>query len=1137
MSSLHRRTLSQGAFFSSQRRTNRAPAKIALLPQEILLNIAGYLSNIDVKCFIRAFPPTQRPNPGRSFQHWQRLLGRFTAELERIYDAIENWRRDKEKILAPVAASSVNQEIPEAANFDNTVFPAVLAEMHIPCSNIKQIQLEDIFFSLDSLASTLNLSLAPLVDCVDAEEGSRKLRCALEPFLPRATIQSLLPAQLSQRIPSMQPPLVDRILLTAYLLFSKLKPDDILNLLPKNSKNGYMSEQTLAEHFSYMLLFIRVYQLDGHLWNDFLRSTKDPVTDKVRWNYANGSPLSPQGLQILRRRLEKWFVDYHESPTDLLSDPKKSILTNEQSAFVNTEIRKNEIFKVRAYAGTGKTKCLVDYASRRPRKKVLYVAYNRNAKLDADLRFRGCANVDCKTLHSVAFNALSVVNPIVDKQVKGRPVPQTSSSLQPSSRRGKLSRIQSAPEDNKFLRNWEVYTIVEALDMTLDAVASVFTTPFDWQDEPSSWSSGSRNNGQTVGTAKNPKNPENLARVITTGIDRFCQSKAREPDIAHLSLAQCRTKLCNPELAVSWVKKFWKMIEAGESPLMTHDCYLKMFSLTRNPDADRKTFGSYDVVMFDEAQDANPCMANIILRQRDAAGIIIIGDPYQMIYGFRGARNECFDDEKLPPTKTFHLTRSFRFGREVADIANLILGSVGERTPVHGVNMNVPSPAVFLPPPVSAVPTATPPSGKHTVIFRTNLELVKYFFSSFTRDPSKSMCLRTSAANASTALVPLLKAGYLLYTGKTVRHPRLRGIATFQDAKAYLQREDKSGGMDTDEVDIQAVALIVGMEKFYAESNTGGGDFLSMLDASAECISDTEANADAVLTTAHQAKGLEWDDVIVADDFVTTSLGSKDSANQGWCNESTNLLYVACTRARKRLQLSHGLSSFFTSRVGTYRFFFSPISYEATGDSSCPCCRGKQPFKTFLSELLAITDGVRSADMTGYLSSLPSPCIGYEAINPRRNPSASNGWIDYTRTPPNPIELPNCMYLPAITCVNCVLAWRYLSHQTHGDLFRFAAWFKACLGFSTYAYHSDYHLFWADRFTQYQPSHPRAPRKGGIRDIYRLSLRLGLENKQNIGRAQESETSWSDFVFGKAKEAGVEYDDDDIDDFIMGFEE
>ncbi|EPS44935.1 hypothetical protein H072_1089 [Dactylellina haptotyla CBS 200.50] len=1105
---------------------------IAELPSETLVTIAGYLSNEDVRSFGRALRSLHAFTASKSFHRWQRLLGEFTSELDLTFDAIENDRKRQEKAIGPISASSYIFDVPEAQHFEDVCFPEVLYEMKITYSEHGQIQLDDIFTSLKTLGASTGLSSNPLVDCIDAAEGSRILRAALEIVSPLQVVSSLIPLPISQQFEAMPLATADWIILTAYLLFTKLQPEQVLDLLPRYSKLGYVNQQAIAEYFSYLLLFLRVYQFDSALWLDVVRSTKDQSTDRVRWSYANGSPLAAQSLQILRRRIEKWFVNYHEIQTIVSADPNASTLTNEQNLFVNTEIRKAEIFKVRAYAGTGKTKCLVDYAIRRPRKRILYVAYNKQAKLDADFRFRKCNNVDCKTLHSVAFNALSVVNPVVNDQVQGRSTSQVQETGQPSSRRGTFNRIQSAPVDDNFLRNWEIDPIVKALGMTLDNVARVFTTPFEWQDEPSSWNPSFSSSAPTVGNAKSPKNVENLARVVATGITRFCQSRDREPDVSHLSLGQCRTKLCNPELAIDWVKRFWKLIFDGKSTLMTHDCYLKMFSLTENAAADRMTFGKYDIVMFDEAQDANPCMANIILRQRDAAGIIIIGDPYQMIYGFRGAKNECFDDGRLPPTKTFHLTRSFRFGQEVADIANLILGTVGERKPVRGVNTRVPSPAVFLPP-LNPHKTVAP-SDKHTVIFRSNTELVKYFFSSFAKDPTKATCLRTSAANASSALIPLLRAGYFLYQGNKSKHPRLRGLASFEEAKTYLQREDKSGGMDTDEVDIQAVALIVGMERYYAESKTGDGEFLKMLDSSAACIVDVEAQADVVLTTAHQAKGLEWDDVIVADDFVTHGLDAGNAMDQAWCKEATNLLYVACTRARKRLQLSQGISVFLLKRVGTFRFFVSP----EPSNSSCPCCHGKQPFNTFLNEFLVASDNGRGTDTTGYFSSMPSICIGYETLMPRRDPAATNGWTEHTRQPSNPFEIPKCVYLPTVACINCILAWRTLTNKTHGDIFRFAEGLKARLGFSKHLYHSDYDIFWAGRFP---PNRANLLSHHGVRrslvDIYAPGMRMGFEKPQIIGGINENDAAWDEFVFNQARDAGVEYDDEDVDEFIMGFEE
>ncbi|CAN0284445.1 unnamed protein product [Hapterophycus canaliculatus] len=56
---------------------------------------------------------------------------------------------------------------------------------------------------------------------------------------------------------------------------------------------------------------------------------------------------------------------------------------------------------------------------------------------------------------------------------------------------------------------------------------------------------------------------------------------------------------------------------------MTHAGYLKLFQLSR-PCLGR----TYDVIMLDEAQDSNPCIANIVLRET-ASARILVGDSHQ----------------------------------------------------------------------------------------------------------------------------------------------------------------------------------------------------------------------------------------------------------------------------------------------------------------------------------------------------------------------------------------------------------------------------------------------------------------------------------------------------------------------------
>lgn len=55
-----------------------------------------------------------------------------------------------------------------------------------------------------------------------------------------------------------------------------------------------------------------------------------------------------------------------------------------------------------------------------------------------------------------------------------------------------------------------------------------------------------------------------------------------------------------------------------------------------------------------------------------------------------------------------------------------------------------------------------------------------------------------------------------------------------------------------------------------------------------------EQDADLILTTAHKSKGLEWDSVTILKGFIDLT---KDDVEQ----EEINLLYVAITRAKKRL--------------------------------------------------------------------------------------------------------------------------------------------------------------------------------------------------------------------------------------------
>ncbi|NWI61090.1 FBH1 helicase, partial [Calyptomena viridis] len=95
---------------------------------------------------------------------------------------------------------------------------------------------------------------------------------------------------------------------------------------------------------------------------------------------------------------------------------------------------------------------------------------------------------------------------------------------------------------------------------------------------------------------------------------------------------------------------------------MTCDGYLKLWQLSK------PKLSGYDAIFVDEAQDCTPAIVDVVLSQ--SCGIILVGDPHQQIYTFRGAVNTLYS---VPHTHVYYLTQSFRFGPEIAYVGATIL--------------------------------------------------------------------------------------------------------------------------------------------------------------------------------------------------------------------------------------------------------------------------------------------------------------------------------------------------------------------------------------------------------------------------------------------------------------------------------
>jgi hypothetical protein len=297
----------------------------------------------------------------------------------------------------------------------------------------------------------------------------------------------------------------------------------------------------------------------------------------------------------------------------------------------------------------------------------------------------------------------------------------------------------------------------------------------------------------------------------------------------------------------------WKLrTSLGSEILATHDTYLKLYQLSK-PDLSK-----YEIVYLDEAQDTNDCVLDIIQRQGEKNKVVIVGDEFQQIYGFRGSVNAM---QKIE-CETGYLSTSFRFGQDVADLANIILSKPSE-TGLKG--WEALSTQVMRRRDVADLPAV------HTRLYRTNAALLT---------DAVGLIGRGSKVNLEIDVkdfIRTLESAVELFNGNMakVKHESLLAY----DSWADLVDEDNKGELGRIVKLVESGNHVEVMRVLCSHTNT--------------------TNPDIIMTTAHKSKGREWDNVLLADDFPSPYDG--DGNFVGLNQMESNLLYVAVTRAKKLL--------------------------------------------------------------------------------------------------------------------------------------------------------------------------------------------------------------------------------------------
>ncbi|XP_033708211.1 F-box DNA helicase 1 isoform X4 [Tursiops truncatus] len=387
---------------------------------------------------------------------------------------------------------------------------------------------------------------------------------------------------------------------------------------------------------------------------------------------------------------------------------------------------------------------------------------------------------------------------------------------------------------------------------------------------------------------------------------------------------------------------------------MTHDGYLKLWQLSK------PLLASFDAIFVDEAQDCTPepllsiflvaAIMNIVLSQ--PCGKIFVGDPHQQIYTFRGAVNALFT---VPHTHVFYLTQSFRFGVEIAYVGATILDvckRVRKKTLVGGNHQ-------------SGIRGDT--KGQVALLSRTNANVF-----------DEAVRVTEGEVPARIHLIGGIKSFGLdriidIWTLLQPEEERKRRNLVIKDRfiRRWVHREGFSGFKRyvTAAEDKELEAKIAVVEKYNIR-------IPELVERIERCHIEDLDFAEYILGTVHKAKGLEFDTVHVLDDFVKVPCARHNLAQlphfrvESFSEDEWNLLYVAVTRARKRLIMTRSLENILTL-AGEY-FLQAELTSNVLKTGVVRCCVGQCsnaiPMDTVLTmRKLPITYSNRKENKGGYL--------------------------------------------------------------------------------------------------------------------------------------------------------------------------
>ncbi|CAM9988347.1 unnamed protein product, partial [Heterosigma akashiwo] len=578
-------------------------------------------------------------------------------------------------------------------------------------------------------------------------------------------------------------------------------------------------------------------------------------------------------------------------------------MTREQNYIVSLARRPNQcssenqcprIVRVTAGAGTGKTTTLEALARRLNElghKKVLYVTFNKTAACDAQRRLTHAAK--CRTIHSAAF---SVFPRVRDWGAGG---------VAEDAQLDRLIRDLSQAEILEFtcgVRSRKIQKRVQKRVATYIRKTCI------------SFMQGKKTEAQFFTDAWNTYCPAKLWH----GSSKLERGMPKAYGLFYVIHA----------------RKLWLHLRPGAPSdggpwrlpsLLTFDGVMKAAQLARME-------LDCTALLVDEAQDCTECQIDWLKAQAQARhkpDVFFVGDAVQTIYSFRGAKSKFLMNIRGAEDAT--LTKSFRFGPNIAAVANSIL-FLKEKSPqkdwkpyrLSGVGQG--EGQVYA----STTDPRVPP--RRTLLAWSNVSLIQAVLPV----GGRVISINGDGPNSGIKLwQKTLREVAEVYA--LTLHPGRVSFSEWDDDDFPISYDQFK--RDVEEQEISKYMLHIGLvEKFQKET-------LKVVEEFQRAVVDKRhppEGADLVLSTIHAAKGMEWDHVEVVEDPSMANLaqfmfgeeeagtgrgfrpaaslprGGGDGgtparfAQNGWGDE-VHLWYVAVTRARRTLVLPPRLLELFAA--------------------------------------------------------------------------------------------------------------------------------------------------------------------------------------------------------------------------------